>query len=118
MEQSKALNRLLEAADFLSMLEDLTNPSVISKLNSGTISGLRLTIKNVRETVLASHDALAASLVAKSRASLNANTSSSAESSRERAEQQATYQVIQPEQNMPQAKRHDLRASLERIIEK
>jgi hypothetical protein len=118
MEQSKALSRLLEAADFLSMLEDLTNPSVISKLNSGTISGLRLTIKNVRESVLASHDALAASLVAKSRASMSANAASSAELNREKPEQQVSYQMIQPEQIMPQTKRHDLRASLERIVEK
>lgn len=116
MEQSKALNRLLEAADYLSMLEDLANPGVASKLNAASLSGMRLTIKNVREAVLASHDALAAGLVAKSRLAQNAQN---VESAREQPEQVEQYQKLKPEQMMQgPTKRHDLRASLERIVEK
>lgn len=67
MEESNALHRLTEAADLIRMVEELTAPSAFEKLSSSSIAGMRITLRNIRETVLSSHDTLAENLVNRSR---------------------------------------------------
>jgi len=59
MDQHKALNILLESADIISMLEELTNTASKNGLASSSIAGMRVTLRNLREQILASHDSLA-----------------------------------------------------------
>lgn len=101
MEQSTSLTRLLEAADLLGMVEELNNPATVSKLSPSTLAGMRITIRSAREMILASHDRLASSLVSQSRA-------------RSQAEQEAQPTATAPKMGAPR----DLRASLERFIDK
>ncbi len=68
MDQSTALNKLLEASDLVRMLEDLTAPANFARLSSGAVSGLRITLRSLREGILASHDCLAAEVVARAKA--------------------------------------------------
>jgi hypothetical protein len=70
MVQREALKTLLEAADLISMVEDLFAPGVAEKLSAGSVSGMRLTLRGVRNAILEGHDILAADLVMKSK-SLN-----------------------------------------------
>jgi len=60
MDQTKALIKLLESADLIRMIEDLTNPSLSSQLSASALGGIRVTLRNVREAILISHDALVA----------------------------------------------------------
>ncbi|MBN8550355.1 MAG: hypothetical protein J0M12_13655 [Deltaproteobacteria bacterium] len=68
MEQSKALTRLLEAADLTGMLEDLAQSATTGKLTPASLAGMRITLHNIREAILSSHDTLASSLVSRARA--------------------------------------------------
>lgn len=67
MEQSKALNKLSESADLVGMVEELMSPAVLQQLSPSAISGLRVTLRTVREQILTSHDALAHAHVERSR---------------------------------------------------
>ena len=99
MEQSKALTRLLEAADLTGMLEDLANSASSGKLTPASLAGMRLTLHNIRDTILSSHDTLASSLVSRSRT----------QSERE-GEATATASRAMPPR--------DLRTSLEKFVDK
>jgi len=100
MEQSKALTKLLEAADLTGMLEDLANSAAAGKLSPASLAGMRLTLHGIRETILSSHDALASGLVTQSRA---------------RMEQREEGTMPQALRNLPQ---RDLRTSIEKFVEK
>ena len=65
MDQSRALRQLMEAADLVYMLEELTASG--KQLSASSVSGLRLTLRGVRETLVHSHDALASSAVSRVR---------------------------------------------------
>lgn len=58
MDENNALQRLLEAADLIKMIEELTGPTDLHKLPAGTMAGLRITLKNVREAIVTSHQHL------------------------------------------------------------
>lgn len=129
MEESKALSRLGEAADLLVLLEDILNPSSIERLSSASWSGIRLTLKNARQTLQESQSTLAKEFVARSR-----QTSPSAVTNAMTVAQAPQAQVVQsvprPEEiSSPimnpnalnggaQAQtRRDLKASLEKFID-
>jgi hypothetical protein len=59
-DNNKALVRLLESADLVKMLEDLIAPSALGKLSPAVLSGVRVTLRNVREAMLSCHDSFAA----------------------------------------------------------
>jgi hypothetical protein len=61
MDQKRALTTLLESADLLKMLEDLTNPSLNPHLSTGAFGGVRITLRNVRDAVVTAHEVLLAS---------------------------------------------------------
>lgn len=121
MEQSKALSRLLDAADLLAMIEDLTSGQNAGRLSPSVMSGLRLTIRNAREVILGSHDTLAASLVSKSRSASETLKESEPEVSKRNEPSPQTPVTLSPRSQIDSSqmiKRNDLRASLERIIER
>ncbi|MFM1848897.1 MAG: hypothetical protein RL417_2371 [Pseudomonadota bacterium] len=97
MEETRALLRLLEAADLIGMVEELSaHPR--GELSPIARAGLRVTLKNVRESILASHDSLAQGLCHKT-----------AEPPR------PTQSTEAP--NTPRFERRDLRATIEKFIE-
>lgn len=67
MDQHKALNALLESADLISMLEELANASSKNGFTTASIAGLRITLRNVREQILNSHDELAQTIIARAK---------------------------------------------------
>jgi len=104
MESTNNLKNLLEASDLLSMLEELIQNSG-GKLNPSTLSGLRLSIRNAKEMVLTSHDAIAQTLLQRSKQDSASSVA------------QVTNQAIASGHAMSnQSQRKDLRSSLERII--
>ena len=62
MEQHKALNALLESADLIAMLEELTSGTSRNLLSGPGLSGIRITLRTIREHILNSHDTLAQAL--------------------------------------------------------
>lgn len=105
MEQSKALQHLIESADLLKMLEDIIGTGAIDRLTPSSLSGMRLTLKGVREQVLTSHDALASDMISRSKKAASVqNTSNKVEmetASTQTAETSFT--------------RRDLRATIEQV---
>lgn len=108
MEQSKALSRLLEAADLVGMLEDLTNPAMQGKLSTASYAGMRHTLHSIREIILSSHDTFAATLVAQARSSRIELTNAREES----------LTITRSTPPPPPQQQRDLRASLEKFVEK
>lgn len=58
MDHSAALHKLMEAAALVGMVEELANPGTFERLSPSSLSGLRITLRNIRESIVASHDAL------------------------------------------------------------
>jgi hypothetical protein len=56
MDQTKALVKLIESADLIRMLEDLTNPNLTGQLSPAALSGVRVTLRNVRESIVNCHE--------------------------------------------------------------
>ena len=102
MEQSKALQALMEAGDVVKMLEEITTPAVLSSISAASMAGVRVTLKNLRESILASHDALAGQVIQRAKVQLESNLSTSIHSLKD---------------NAPPIRRRDLRASIEKIVE-
>lgn len=139
MDQSNALNRLLEAADLLKMVEDLTSPGGFERLSGSSVSGLRITIRNIRESVLASHDQLAGNFVNKAKVALETrsngelaqqNTSSPNPitsqfskalvdiAQRNEVVDRVTHNLSPSDPQRTQMTRRDLRASLEKMVDR
>ena len=106
MEQTKALQGLIDAADLTKMVEELTRPGTLEGLSGAGMSGVRLTLNVIREKILASHDVLAARLIQDAR----------------RSEPAASEHEISPDPGsasaQPRLSRPTLRASIERMMEK
>jgi hypothetical protein len=111
MDQSKALNQISEAADLIAMLEALLNPANGEGLNASSLAGLRITLRNIRETMLKSHDSLAADLVARARARYESNKATNSEQAAQNSERENA-------QNAIKMQRRDLRSSIEKVQER
>ncbi len=128
MDQTKALHQLIEAADLVSMLETLTAPGMIEKMAaSNSWSGLRITLRNVRDAILASHDGLAEQVVALARAGFESAATpaqvttivtADPETSKPAAAVRANAMPQQNGANPMKIERRDLRTQLERFIER
>lgn len=59
MDQNQTLRKLLEAADLAKMVEELVSPGHIERLSPAGLSGIRITLRALRETMLACHDVVA-----------------------------------------------------------
>lgn len=93
MDETKALLNLLEAADLVGMVEELSSRPK-DDLSPIVRAGLRVALKHVREGILKSHDTLAAGMVA-----------------------HASSPVRGAERDTPTFERRDLRATIEKFIE-
>ena len=69
MDQSKALHKLLEAADLVGMIEDLTEPNRVQALSPASWTGMRITLRSIRDAIMESHNTLAKDLVERARVS-------------------------------------------------
>lgn len=124
---SNALNKLLESADLIKMLEDLTSPGTLS---GSSIAGLRLTLKNVREAVLASHDALAENVVSRAKSAVSAENAATEAARTQAARPDSSESALKTEiitgarspiisdSQRIQMTRRDLRASLEKMVDR
>ena len=128
MDQSKALQKLTESADLIGMIEDLVRVSQSERLSAATISGMRHTLRNIRESILASHDQFASDLVIHSRSrndslqgTLGTSTAaSSSEGDRGEPIQNGSFGPMAAGLSDPSRlgiRRQSLRASLEKISE-
>ncbi len=106
VDQNKALNSLLECADLIAMLDDL----MASKNGSSaaSVSGVRITLRNIREHILAGHDSLAQILISKKAPETAAAAQSNGITS--------VQSVVQQAQN-PAFQRKDLRATIEKVLD-
>ena len=144
MEESKALHRLVEAQDLVGMIETMLSPEMTERLTPSAWSGLRITLRSVREMIGSSHAAMANDLVSRSKSSLAHSASAPAE----RAARQEMFARVEqskaespiihgsasgspllsgagaasvPSDNIranPGLSRRDLKASLERLVDR
>lgn len=117
METSKALNELKEAADLIGMVKEMTNPAIMDRLNPTSVAGIRITLRNIERSIRASHDALSGQMVAKARAEINAArpVAEIATAQARPATQPITRTQIITDNKLS---REDLRASLEKFVER
>jgi hypothetical protein len=147
MEESKALHRLVEAQDLVGMIETMLSPEMADKLSPSAWSGLRITLRSVREMIGASHAAMANDFVARSKSAFAAASSTQGAAMAERVARQETFtrsESAKSESPITQANssamlssspnqlgsaadniranpglsRRDLKASLERLVER
>ena len=113
MEQTKALQGLMESADLVKMIEDITSPGILERLTASSFSGVRITLRSIRESILSSHDILAADLISRSRINYEPN----ATSTKLQTNNQPLLQnrILAPSAGAPIKK--DLRSTLEKVIE-
>lgn len=139
MEEGKALHRLLEAADLIGMIEEMMNPQTSERLSESARAGMRITLRNVRDLVMSSHENLSGEFVQRARGPLTVQPS--IQPSIQSVANQQTTQVFEralttsnvPHTIPPHAvsqtpspirpggttiTRKDLKASLERLAER
>ena len=118
MEQAKALQGLLDAADLTKMVEEMTRPGSLEALSTSALAGLRLTLSHIRGQILLSHDALAAQWVQDSRRGEPASIELEETVSQEGMNGKPSINnTILSSGGAPRVNRQTLRASLERMIE-
>lgn len=107
MEESKALRKILEGADLIAMVEEMLNKEHYDQLSTTSKSAMRITLRGIRENMLASHDILAARMINRAQAAPEpVRTAAAPQSAESAAEMQR--QLLS---------RKDLRSALERIVE-
>ena len=118
MDQSTALNKLLEAADLIGMLEDLTNSSG-GKIGPSSVAGMRITLRGLRDSLLQSHDSLAQEVVSRAHVRMAQQNHAVAPVATTLATQisEPRESAHSSDMNRVQFTKKDLRASLEKIIE-
>ena len=124
MDQNNTLHKLLEAADLAKMVEELIAPGNIERLSPASLSGVRVTLRSLRETMLSCHDLMAGDLVARARGRFdNANSQpipssvDAAQNAQSRAESPA---IVRPPAGAEQPRmiKKDLRSSLSQMVER
>ena len=116
MDQSKALQRLTEAADLVGMIEELLRVSQSEKLSGSAVSGMRTTLRNARESILASHDLFAGDLVARTRGRAEATVIAAGEKSSTATGESAANGTLSDPSKLGM-RRRDLRTSIEQMTE-
>ena len=127
MEQSKAITKLMEVADLAAMVEDMMSPTMMSHLSPGSWAGMRVTMRNIRESLVACHDSLASDVVARARLSQPAESmaktaapsgslASRVELQREPARAQSINLTSPASASGEGAKSRDLRSTLEKAL--
>ncbi len=141
MEESKAIHRLVEVQDLVGMVEDMLAADMVERLSPAAWSGIRITLRNVRETIGASHGAMATGLVQRAKtsmpqssmhqsATMNPSQMPMAQESKSSDSSTASAQAASRSMNQmsekghedirinPPLSRRDLKASLERLVDR
>lgn len=128
MEQSKALHQLIESADLISMVETITNSASSESVPSKALPGIKIILRTVREAILSSHDALAGDYVSRARVQAAGQAGNSAAATatlvveKLNAAEGETGRVFSSvpagDQSGIKMQRKDLRAALEKFIER
>lgn len=143
MEESKALHKLVEAQDLVGMIETMLSPEMTEKLPPSAWSGVRITLRTIREMIGTSHASMANDFVQRSKNALvsSSTASSAAMVTGDRAFRQenlrstdatkvdparAESPIVQSSTTMsadniranPGLSRRDLKASLERLVDR
>ena len=141
MDQSKALQELMEAADLVGMLEEFMLANNNRQFSPSAWAGLKINLRNVKQTIVSSHSALASDYIARARARVEAAkaengsatingtaplaTAPSAAAAPEIIKENGSLsrteilkQAIAADRAGIKMERKDLRATLERFIEK
>jgi hypothetical protein len=106
MEESKALHRLVEAQDLVGMIETMLSPEMADKLSPSAWSGLRITLRSVREMIGTSHAAMANDFVSRSKSAFAASSSTQGAAMVERVARQEAFtrsELAKPESPITQA---------------
>jgi hypothetical protein len=67
MEESKAIHRLVEAQDLVGMVEDMLSADMLERLSPSAWSGIRITLRNIKDAIGTSHAVMANELVQRAR---------------------------------------------------
>ncbi|MBX7137308.1 MAG: hypothetical protein K1X83_04920 [Oligoflexia bacterium] len=121
MDQSKALHQLIEASDLIGMLEALTSNQSVDALGSSPWAGLRITLRHIKEMIHNSHDVLAADLVNRARARMESAAAPAPQPSApelQSSSNQASRQTTIIENGGIKLQRKDLRAQLEKFVDR
>jgi len=113
MDQTKALHQLSEAADLLSMIDTLVAAGN-DNLSASSWAGLRITLRNVKGMVLGSHDTLAADYLNRARVATKPEQAQAAAA----APAPNGNSALASDPNGVKMQRRDLRASLEKFVER
>ncbi|NDC37053.1 MAG: hypothetical protein EBZ48_03255 [Proteobacteria bacterium] len=129
MDQSKALQRLTESADLVGMIEDLVRTAQSERLSAATMAGMRITLRNIRDSILASHDLFASELVSRNRSRTDLNPPAQAQTAESMGQESmqsgdsaypgssaATGSTFSDPTRLG-IRRHSLRATLEKVAE-
>jgi len=106
VDQNKTLNSLLECADLIAMLEELVSSK--NGNSAATASGLRITLRNIREQILMGHDSLAQVLISRKAPEAVAAPANN--------QPVTSVQSVLQAQN-PVFQRKDLRATIEKALD-
>ena len=125
MEKSKAVNGLAEALDLMRMVEDVMSPS--NERMTSSLPGLRISIREARERMMAAYEVFARELVQGARTASvqqqpqmqsrgEISSSSLEQGYRAMIQKQATEGAVVDESmtETPINRRRDLRAALEK----
>ena len=131
MEESKALHKLSEVTDLVALVEEMINPSTADRLSPSAWSGIRITLRNVRESIQQSHSTLSGELLARARATAGTQAVHTAPAPQPHVTPLAQQVAVESSVNVSpvsaspsmteaqriQITRRDLKASLEKIID-
>lgn len=117
MDQNTALQKLLEIADLSKMVEDLVAPGNLERLAPASLSGIRVTLRSIRETTLACHDSLAGGLTQRAPARVESESQNVLAEVTPRADSPAIVRPPTPIEQ-PRMVKKDLRSSLGQLIER
>jgi len=112
MEESRALAKLLDAADLISMIEDLAQSSNMARVSEGSLAGLRLTLRSIRENILSGHGTLSEEFLARK------CTPGSVRNEPPQAVMAPKESGTVGAGSSPPMTRRDLRTSLEKLVER
>ena len=117
MDQNQTLQKLLEAADLAKMVEELVSPGHLERLTPASLSGIRVTLRALRETMLLCHDSVVAEQGNRIRARVEAPAALESEAPSAARPDPA---IVRPPNGVEQPRmvRKDLRSTLGQMIER
>lgn len=119
MDQNLTTQKLLEAADLAKMVEELVSPGHLERLSPASLSGIRVTLRALRETMLTCHDAVAAEQLQR-RVRPEAPATAAVAESEASTRPGETPAIVRPPNgaDQPRMVRKDLRSTLGQMIER